>query len=244
MASAACAASSKPRARSCALTLGHEPSLADLAAAIGSDEKRLGKTIVRINTIESTSPLSCGENVDEAQLPAVLVPAEPERPDHAYERSEVRESRARRHRDAAGARAPRDLPLLLRRSHDEGDRCGARRERIARVATARARAAPAARGAGRRHGAGGCRSNAPHRDPRVRRQAEDGQGRPLRRRRAYRPESDTQVAASAQRAPWSSTTRARRARRAASRRAETAWRASGSRFLRGTVRRRCPRPRR
>src|SRR5215203_6715244 len=37
-------------------SLGHEPSLADLAAAVGSDEKRLGKTIVRINTIESTSP--------------------------------------------------------------------------------------------------------------------------------------------------------------------------------------------
>jgi RNA polymerase sigma factor FliA len=71
--------------------LGHEPSLADLAAAIGSDEKRLGKTIVRINTIESTSPLSCAENVDEAQLPAVLVPAEPERPDLAYERSEVKD---------------------------------------------------------------------------------------------------------------------------------------------------------
>ena len=37
--------------------LGHEPSLADLAAKVGSDEKRLGRTIVRINTIESTSPL-------------------------------------------------------------------------------------------------------------------------------------------------------------------------------------------
>jgi RNA polymerase sigma factor for flagellar operon FliA len=73
------------------LELGHEPSLADLAAAIGSDEKRLGKTIVRINTIESTSPLSCADHVDEAQLPAVLVPAEPERPDHAYEKTEVRE---------------------------------------------------------------------------------------------------------------------------------------------------------
>ena len=73
------------------VTLGHEPSLSDLAAEIGADEKRLGKTIVRINTIESTSPLSCGEHVDEAQLPAVLVPAEPERPDNAYERTEVRE---------------------------------------------------------------------------------------------------------------------------------------------------------
>jgi RNA polymerase sigma factor FliA len=71
--------------------LGHEPSLADLAAAVGSDEKRLGRTIVRINTIESTSPLSCADNVDEAQLPAVLVPAEPERPDLAYERNEVKD---------------------------------------------------------------------------------------------------------------------------------------------------------
>jgi RNA polymerase sigma factor (sigma-70 family) len=71
--------------------LGQEPSLSELAKAIGADEKRLGKTIVRINTIESTSPLSCGENVDETQLPAVLVPAEPERPDHAYERTEVRD---------------------------------------------------------------------------------------------------------------------------------------------------------
>jgi len=71
-------------------SLGHEPSLADLAAAVGSDEKRLGKTIVRINTIESTSPFTNADSVDEAQLPAVLVPAEPERPDLQYERDEVR----------------------------------------------------------------------------------------------------------------------------------------------------------
>ena len=72
------------------LSSSHEPSLADLAAAIGSDEKRLGKTIVRINTIESTSPFSNVENVDETQLPEVLVPAEPERPDMQYERDEVK----------------------------------------------------------------------------------------------------------------------------------------------------------
>ncbi len=72
-------------------TLGHEPSLADLAKAVGSDEKRLGKTIVRINTIESTSPFSNADSVDETQLPAVLVPAEPERPDLQYEREEVRD---------------------------------------------------------------------------------------------------------------------------------------------------------
>jgi RNA polymerase sigma factor for flagellar operon FliA len=71
-------------------TLGHEPSLADLAQEIGSDEKRLGKTIVRINTIESTSPFSSADNVDESQLPAVMVPAEPERPDLQYERDEVK----------------------------------------------------------------------------------------------------------------------------------------------------------
>jgi len=71
-------------------SLGHEPSLADLAQAIGSDEKRLGKTIVRINTIESTSPFSNADTVDESQLPAVLVPAEPERPDLQYEKDEVK----------------------------------------------------------------------------------------------------------------------------------------------------------
>jgi RNA polymerase sigma factor for flagellar operon FliA len=71
--------------------LGHEPSLADLATVMGSDEKRLGKTIVRINTIESTSPFSTCDQIDEAQLPAVLVPAEPVRPDALYEQTEVQE---------------------------------------------------------------------------------------------------------------------------------------------------------
>ena len=71
--------------------LGHEPSLADLAAKVGSDEKRLGRTILRINTIESTSPLSSGDHMDESSLPAALVPSEPESPDSAYERSEVKE---------------------------------------------------------------------------------------------------------------------------------------------------------
>src|SRR5512143_1526017 len=41
--------------------LGAEPTLADLAQRVGSDEVRLGRTIVRINTIESTSPLSAGD---------------------------------------------------------------------------------------------------------------------------------------------------------------------------------------
>jgi RNA polymerase sigma factor for flagellar operon FliA len=73
------------------LELGCEPSLADLAARVGSDEKRLGRTIVRINTIESTSPLSAGDHAGDATLPAVLVPSEPESPDVAYVRAETRE---------------------------------------------------------------------------------------------------------------------------------------------------------
>jgi len=89
-------------------TLGHEPSLADLAEAIGSDEKRLGKTIVRINTIESTSPFSSAENIDEAQLPAVLVPAEPERPDMQYERDEVKN----RVRNAIATLPPREQRVI------------------------------------------------------------------------------------------------------------------------------------
>jgi RNA polymerase sigma factor for flagellar operon FliA len=69
--------------------LGCEPSLADLAARVGSDEKRLGRTIVRINAIESTSPLASSDRMDESSLPTALVPSEPERPDAAYERRQT-----------------------------------------------------------------------------------------------------------------------------------------------------------
>jgi RNA polymerase sigma factor for flagellar operon FliA len=71
--------------------LGHEPSLADLAARVGSDEKRLSRTIVRINTIESTSPLATGENTAESSLPPALVPSEPDSPAVAYEKLEMRD---------------------------------------------------------------------------------------------------------------------------------------------------------
>src|SRR5688500_20298254 len=46
--------------------MGSEPSLADLAAKMGSDDARLGKTILRSNTNGSTSPFTAGENVDGA----------------------------------------------------------------------------------------------------------------------------------------------------------------------------------
>jgi len=71
--------------------LGCEPSLADLAARVGSDEKRLSRTIVRINTIESTSPLASGEHTNDSSLPAALVPSEPDAPDAAYEKAEMRD---------------------------------------------------------------------------------------------------------------------------------------------------------
>jgi RNA polymerase sigma factor for flagellar operon FliA len=65
--------------------------MADLAARVGSDEKRLSRTIVRINTIEATSPLATGEHFDENCLPTALVPSEPDAPDAAYEKAETRD---------------------------------------------------------------------------------------------------------------------------------------------------------
>ena len=70
--------------------LGAEPTLADLAKRVGSDEARLERTIVRISTIESTSPLANFEGVDSATLPAVLVPSEPPSPERRYEDIEAR----------------------------------------------------------------------------------------------------------------------------------------------------------
>ena len=88
--------------------LGAEPSLADLAARVGSDEVKLSRTIVRINTIESTSPLSAGDNVDGANLPTVLVPSEPISPDRAYEELEVRD----RVRAAIASLPPRERKVI------------------------------------------------------------------------------------------------------------------------------------
>jgi RNA polymerase sigma factor for flagellar operon FliA len=88
--------------------LGAEPSLADLAARVGSDEARLGRTIVRINTIESTSPLSAGEHIDGASLPPALVPSEPQSPDKAFEEQEVRD----RVRAAIASLPPRERKVI------------------------------------------------------------------------------------------------------------------------------------
>jgi len=88
--------------------LGCGPSLADLAAKVGSDEKRLGRTIVRINAIESTSPLANNDHLDESSLPAALIPSEPEQPDRAYEREETRD----RVRTAIATLPPREQKVI------------------------------------------------------------------------------------------------------------------------------------
>ena len=190
--------------------LGHEPSLADLAKKVGTDEKRLGRTIVRIHTIESTSPLATSETVDEACLPTALVPSEPEAPDAAYERCEMQDKVRARHRVAAAARAEGDYALLLRRRHDEADRRRDWRERIARLAAACARHQAAPRRA-RRYGAGRSDERAEERRARVPPETGDGEGgaaaasRPWLRKRPRRLRR--------RRRQWSSTSRRSRSKR-------------------------------
>ena len=88
--------------------LGAEPSLADLAQLMGSDETRLSRTIVRINTIESTSPLATVDTVHGAHLPPVMVPPELPGPDRACERGEV----ATRVREAIKALPRRERKVI------------------------------------------------------------------------------------------------------------------------------------
>ena len=71
--------------------LGAEPTLADLAKRVGSDVERLERTILRINTIESTSPMANLEAVDSSTLPAVMVPSEPLSPHRLFEQGEMRD---------------------------------------------------------------------------------------------------------------------------------------------------------
>lgn len=90
--------------------LGAEPTLADLARRVGTNESRLERTIVRINTIESTSPMANLDTIDSAMLPAVLVPSEPVAPDRLFEQGEVRD-RVRRALSQLPARERRIVGL-------------------------------------------------------------------------------------------------------------------------------------
>src|SRR6185436_20453657 len=88
--------------------LGAEPTLADLAKRVGADEARLERTILRITTIESTSPLAKAESMDPSLLPPVLVPSEPPSPDRMFEQTEVRD----RVRVALGQLPARERKIL------------------------------------------------------------------------------------------------------------------------------------
>lgn len=86
---------------------GAEPSIADLAAHLGTDPDRLGRTILRITTIEATSAASSGESM-ESDLPAGCVPSAPPSPDQDYVVSE----RRARLRHALASLDARDRQLL------------------------------------------------------------------------------------------------------------------------------------
>jgi hypothetical protein len=58
---------------------------------VGSDEKRLSRTIVGIATIEATSSLA-PDDLDLSSLPAALVPSAPDSPHSAYEKLELRDA--------------------------------------------------------------------------------------------------------------------------------------------------------
>lgn len=88
--------------------LGVEPSMQDLADRVGTDVTKLERIIVRINTIESTSPLAAADVADGADLPAVLVPSEPPSPHKAFETREVRD----RVRRAMGGLPPRERKIV------------------------------------------------------------------------------------------------------------------------------------
>ncbi len=88
--------------------LDTEPSLRDLANHMGIDEAQLSRAIIRINTIESTSPLATAETVDEQNLPPVLVPSEPPAPDKICETVEVQ----RRVRAAIAALPQRERKVI------------------------------------------------------------------------------------------------------------------------------------
>jgi RNA polymerase sigma factor for flagellar operon FliA len=87
---------------------GCEPSMADLARKVGIDEGQLERMIVRINTIESTSPMANLDTLDSSTLPPVLVPSEPMSPDRLFEQAQTRG----RIRSALSHLPPRERRIL------------------------------------------------------------------------------------------------------------------------------------
>jgi RNA polymerase sigma factor for flagellar operon FliA len=65
--------------------LGAEPTLAVLAKRVGAADSQRERTILRITTIESTSPIANADGADNASLPAALIPSEPPSPHSLFE---------------------------------------------------------------------------------------------------------------------------------------------------------------
>ncbi len=115
--------------------LGGEPTLADLAKRVGVDVARLERTIVRINTIESTSAIANVDNIDQSTLPAVLVPSEPLSPHQSYVQTELRE----RMRAAMRAIPSRERKIITMYYFEEatmkqiGDAIGVNESRVSQL---------------------------------------------------------------------------------------------------------------
>ena len=88
--------------------LGAEPSLADLAEHMGSDEASLSRKIVRIKAIESTSPLASADAAQHGGLPPVMMPPERPGPDRVCEQGDV----AKRVRQAIKALPARERKVI------------------------------------------------------------------------------------------------------------------------------------
>jgi RNA polymerase sigma factor for flagellar operon FliA len=84
-----------------------EPTLADIAERLGTTEERLGRAVVRIRTIESTSAACAGES-DDYLLPAICLPPETPPPDAEFETAE----RCRLLRQAIAQLPPRERLLI------------------------------------------------------------------------------------------------------------------------------------
>ncbi len=86
---------------------GAEPSIGDLAALLGTDAERLGRTILRITTIEATSAAATTDYA-QTDLPAGCVPSAPPSPDETYRATERRQRLGR----ALASLDARDRQLL------------------------------------------------------------------------------------------------------------------------------------
>ncbi len=117
---------------------GAEPSVADLAEHLGTDAERLGRTILRITTIEATASTG-GTGAAEHDLPAGCVPSMPPAPDEAYVATE-RRNRLRAAMAALDARDRRLLNLYYFRSATMKDIGAALHVNESRVSQLHARA--------------------------------------------------------------------------------------------------------